>query len=703
MPNSVKPLRGAIRALDQYVEQLSSRPTLRAIRDGLLGVVPCLILSATLLLISVCLQMAGADQSRVAVFSELHSRITVAIPYLVTASIAYMIAIQLHLPRLPVLFLNVAYLICVDQLMEQFNGAARMLFLLSALLIPIWATRGLAILHAQSWCQLTRAEGAGSQVRDTLNFIIPGMLVAAAVILVMLGVILVLPDPKWINYYLFLDAANEPYEVGLTYSILNSLLWFFGVHVYHALLPVLEGLNQALMLNHTTVMAGGSGLEYPMNTSFLGAFVFIGGSGATLSLALALLVTTRVKALRVLALASLPFAFMNVNELLLFGLPIIFNPRLLIPFMLVPAANVLLGLTVIQAGWVQAPFMDVPFNSPIVLNAYLATGGDAGAVLLQFANLAVGMLLYRPFVRGLETRFEEGQGAVMRSIETLFSRRFEEAQYQSQDPVTDGLRERQSKIQLQRDLGELGDYEFLLEYQPQVDPVTGQVTGVEALVRAESSDGRLLSPAQFLPQLERGGVLKTLDLWVAEEACRQADEWADRGYTFPVSINISAEGLSSPEVIDTLTNLLTECHGRVAVEITEDSLSASPETVRHHIERIRELDVQVHIDDFGTGFSALGYLSQYPIDVIKVDRSFVNALETDKGSKVFNGILSFAEALELGVIVEGVETEQQLAYVLNTDRVSVQGWLYSRSLRAEQIPAFVDQHAERALPATASA
>lgn len=612
-------------------------------------------------------------------FSELHSRITVAIPYLVTASIAYMIAIQLHLPHLPVLFLNVAYLICVDQLMEQFYGAARMLFLLSALLIPIWATRGLAILHGQSWCQLTRAEGAGSQVRDTLNFIIPGMLVAAAVILVMLGVILVLPDPKWINYHLFLDAANEPYEVGLIYSILNSLLWFFGVHGYHALLPVLEGLNQALMLNHTTVMAGGSGLEYPMNTSFLGAFVFIGGSGATLSLALALLVTTRVKALRVLALASLPFAFMNVNELLLFGLPIIFNPRLLIPF------------------------MDVPFNSPIVLNAYLATGGDAGAVLLQFANLAVGMLLYRPFVRGLEVRFEEGQGAVMRSIETLFSRRFEEAQYQSQDPVTDGLRERQSKIQLQRDLGELGDYEFLLEYQPQVDPVTGQVTGVEALVRAESSDGRLLSPAQFLPQLERGGVIKTLDLWVAEEACRQADEWADQGYTFPVSINISAEGLSSPEVIDTLTNLLTECHGRVAVEITEDSLSASPETVRHHIERIRELDVQVHIDDFGTGFSALGYLSQYPIDVIKVDRSFVNALETDKGSKVFNGILSFAEALELGVIVEGVETEQQLAYVLKTDRVSVQGWLYSQSLRAEQIPAFVDQHAERALPATALA
>ncbi len=696
-------LRSAIRSLDRQVERLSSRPTLRAIRDGLLGVVPCLILSATLLLISVCLQMAGAEAELVEVFALLHTRITSVIPYLVTASIAYMIAIQLHLPRLPVLFLNVTYLICVGQLMEQFNGAARMVFLLSAVLIPIWATRALARLHTMPWCQLTRAEGAGSQVRDALNFIIPGMLVAGLVMLVMLGVILALPDPKWINYYLFLDAANDPYEVGLTYSILNSLLWFFGVHGYHALLPVLEGLNQTLQLNHSTVMAGGSGLEYPMNTSFLGAFVFIGGSGSTLGLALALLVSTRVKPLRVLALASLPFAVMNVNELLLFGLPIIFNPRLLIPFVLAPAANVLLGLSVIHAGWVQAPFMDVPFNSPIILNAYLATGGEGAAVLLQLASILLCLLIYRPFVKGLEARFGEGQDTMLRSIETLFSRRFEEAQYHSQDPVTEGIRERHSKLQLQRDLGELGDFEFLLEYQPQVEPATGRVTGVEALVRAENSEGRVLSPAQFLPHLENGGVIKTLDIWVAEEACRQADEWVDMGFSFQVSINLSSEGLCSPEVIDVLTNRLAECHGHMAIEITEEALSASPELVRQHIERIRSLDVPVHIDDFGTGFSSLGYLSQYPIDVIKIDRCFVSALDSDKGRKVFNGILSFAEALELGVIVEGVETGQQLEYVLQADHASVQGWFYSKSLRSAEIPEFVDNHAARVMSRAASA
>ncbi|MBP0048143.1 PTS sugar transporter subunit IIC/EAL domain-containing protein [Marinobacterium sp. AK62] len=695
MTGSSKSVKGLLRLLSVQVERLSAWPAMRAIRDGLLGIVPCLILSAALLLVSVCLQLADISPEGQLLFQQLHERTTAALPYLITASIAYMVSIQSHLPRLPIICLNVVFLFCVADLMENYNGAARVVFLLSALILPIWATRGLAKLHSYPWCQIVRHEGAGTLVRQTLNFIIPGVIMGGVVLMVAAAVILALPDPEWINYYLFFDAANEPYRVGVLYSLFNSVLWFFGVHGYHALLPLMDGLNEAVHLNHSTVMAGGSGLTYPMNTAFLGAFVFIGGSGATLSLALAILLTTRVKSLRFLGLASLPFALINVNELLLFGLPIIFNPRLLIPFLVAPVLNVLIGQTAIMLGWVQAPFMDVPFNSPVILNAYLATGGNFGAVLLQLVCLTAGVLVYRPFIKGLEPGFAEVGNSVSRSIETLFARRFEEAEYHSRDPVAEGLREHTQRRQLQHQLGELGDYEFLLEYQPQIDPHSGRVTGVEALVRAENSHGQLLSPGQFMPQLEQGGMMKSLDLWVAAQASRQASEWARQGYGFKVSINLSPEGLCDARVVDELLSLLTASGGHMAVEITEQALTARTDIVRRHIDRIRSQGIAVYIDDFGTGYSSLGYLSQYSIDAIKVDRSFVLALNSDKGAKVFNGILGFADALELDLVIEGVETETQLAHVIQSSRVSVQGWLYSKSLSSDRVAAFIESFQNR--------
>ena len=166
--------------------------------------------------------------------------------------------------------------------------------------------------------------------------------------------------------------VKASYPGGLIYTFLNSTLWFLGIHGANILQPLMLHLNE--------ISAANGGF---VNESFLGAFVFIGGSGATFSLILAITLFSKNKTLRLLSYDSVPIALMNINELLVFGLPIILNPRMFIPFLVVPLVNVLTSFFAIYFGWVSLPDAQVPFNALVGLNAYLAMHHDINAVFLQ--------------------------------------------------------------------------------------------------------------------------------------------------------------------------------------------------------------------------------------------------------------------------------------------------------------------------------
>mgnify|MGYP002719100061 FL=1 len=385
--------------LTQRLAALASTESLRAIREGLLWILPCLLVSAGFLILAECAKVLGFDPQVVAFLSGLHNQISSVIPLLVAASIGYMLAIQHRLPQLPVAFLCLAHVVIATFVLRDYPRASATFVLFIAIASPLLNVPTIAWLHRFRWTRLVNEDLVGHNLRGTINMVVPGA-ITALLLVVVLSLMLQIPYVAQLQGPQVLDALQTPYGSGLFVTLMNSLLWFFGIHGVYAMQPLFDVLDQAVVLNGAA-LAAGEPVKYLLNSGLLGSFAFIGGSGGALCLLLAILLFSKSQTMRLLAMASLPLSLFNVSEVLLFGLPIILNPRLFIPFLLVPAFNTLLALTVVQLGWVSPAVASVPFTAPVLLNAYLSTHGDVAAVVLQVVLLGLGTLVYAPYVRCL--------------------------------------------------------------------------------------------------------------------------------------------------------------------------------------------------------------------------------------------------------------------------------------------------------------
>jgi diguanylate cyclase (GGDEF)-like protein/PAS domain S-box-containing protein len=231
--------------------------------------------------------------------------------------------------------------------------------------------------------------------------------------------------------------------------------------------------------------------------------------------------------------------------------------------------------------------------------------------------------------------------------------------------------------------------EFELLYQPKMNLKTGAVVGAEALIRWRHPDRGLVEPGQFVPIAEDCGLITPIGRWVVREACRQAQAWQDAGLRpIPVSVNISAVEFRSKDFLKNIVDILNETcldPRYLEIEITESVLMAQVEATNSVLHALKILGVQLAIDDFGTGWSSLSYLRHFPIDALKVDKSFVQ--EITPGSTVapiVSAVISMAKSLKRRVIAEGVETRDQLAFLQAEDCDEAQGYYFSRPIIAQQ-------------------
>lgn len=677
--------------LTQRLAVLASAESLRAIREGLLWILPCLLVSAGFLILSECARVLGFSPQVVAFLAGLHNQISSVIPLLVAASIGYMLAIQHRLPQLPVAFLCLAHVVVATFVLREYPRASATFLLFIAIASPLVNVPAIAWLHRFRWTRLVNEDLVGHNLKGTINMVLPGAITAVSLV-VLLSLLLLIPCVAQLQGPQVLDALQASYGSGLFVTLMNSLLWFFGIHGVYAMQPLFDVLDKAVVLNGAA-QAAGEPVLYLLNSGLLGSFAFIGGSGATLCLLLAILLFSRSQSMRLLAIASLPLSLFNVSEVLLFGLPIILNPRLFIPFVLVPAFNTVVALTAVQLGWVSPAVASVPFTAPVLLNAYLSTHGDLAAVLLQLALLGVGTLVYAPYVRAIHRQTAEGGTVYLKSLDMTFRGLEEKGRLLEFDPVLASHRtSARQAVELSR-IQQISDYEFYLEFQPQVSTLTGLCTGCEALMRARDSQGTVHSPWEFLQWLAQARLMPDVDVWVASQAVRQYQKWQKGGFHLPMTINISSATLKDAAYGDRLVDILAQAHGWVSVEITEDALVSDIPATRQTIEKLQAMGAKVYLDDFGTGFSALSYLHQFPVDFIKIDRSFVIAQRDPKGAQVLTGMLRFCEALKLGVVVEGVETAEQLGFLSTGPEVFIQGWYFSKALPGDQLPGFVRERA----------
>jgi diguanylate cyclase (GGDEF)-like protein len=249
------------------------------------------------------------------------------------------------------------------------------------------------------------------------------------------------------------------------------------------------------------------------------------------------------------------------------------------------------------------------------------------------------------------------------------------------------LKERNSnKMSMERDLWRALDQgEFELYYQPQVEPSTRSIVGAEALVRWRRPDGIVISPALFIPLAEETGMIIRLGQWVLRTACEQALKRERQGHApIQISVNVSPRQLQQEDFVDTVRTILVETGfhpARLVLEITEGvAIEQSAETIKK-LHALKELGLQLSMDDFGTGYASIGYLQTFGLDSLKIAQTFIKEMtEKPEHTKVVQAIMAIASILNLKVIVEGVETEDQYAFFKNYDKCWIQGYYFYKPM-----------------------
>lgn len=463
---------------------------------------------------------------------------------------------------------------------------------------------------------------------------------------------------------------------GLFFVFLSSLLWFFGIHGSDVLEDVMQTyFAPGLAVNQAAAASGGQGVV--LTKEFFDCFVLMGGCGATICLLIAILLFSRSRARRSLGLtAAFPMLF-NINELMVFGLPIIYNPAMLIPFLLVPLVCYSVAYLALSTGLVPLIASEVAWTTPILLGGLRATGSIAGSAL-QLVNVALGVAIYLPFVRLLD---RQSEASMQRDYESL----------------VDFFRDNEKTIAAVR-ITELddahGDYakslcaelrhglpaQVALAYQPQYD-YAGKCVGVEALLRWKHPVHGMLYPPLVVKLAEEGGFLPDLEEAVLLKALGDRQKVLERfGNNVKLSVNVTGTTVVTARYLRFLRQLDAReplADKNLCLEVTEQAALAFNDETLEALRALRELGLRLAIDDFSMGQTSLHYLKDDLFDIIKLDGALVRGLDGGNGREIISSITRLAASLGMTVLAEYVETEKQRDELHEIGCDCYQGWLYS--------------------------
>jgi diguanylate cyclase (GGDEF)-like protein/PAS domain S-box-containing protein len=290
--------------------------------------------------------------------------------------------------------------------------------------------------------------------------------------------------------------------------------------------------------------------------------------------------------------------------------------------------------------------------------------------------------------------------ALMRNADAAMYQAKQQGRNTAQFFTAEMDRSARERIQIEQDLhGALERDELRLYYQPRVDSRSGQLLGVEALIRWQHAVHGLISPANFIPVAEECGLIVQIGYWVFSEACRQQAEWRQAGAgDIPVSVNLSVAQFRDENMLDVLKSTMLRNRTKpnlIELELTESLLMENVESTIKLLDGIKGLGLMLSVDDFGTGYSSLNYLHRFPIDKLKIDRSFVmDMLDNPKDLAVTQAIISLGHTLGLGVVAEGVENIEQRMALSAAGCDELQGYYFSKPMPAGQLISWMESQGQ---------
>lgn len=500
----------------------------------------------------------------------------------------------------------------------------------------------------------------------------------------------ILGDTNIVNFgsYVFIYIFNwlgSGIFTTLLYVFFVHFLWFFGIHGTNALDMVAKQLFEpGIQINQQLIQLGQLPTEL-FSKTFLDTFAFIGGCGAALCLILAMFIAAKKSNNKKLAKVASISVFFNINELVVFGFPVIFNPRMLIPFILTPIVLTIISTIFMITGLVPYVTQSVEWTVPIFLSGYQATGSIAGA-LLQLLNVAIGTAIYIPFVRRSEEKQSKEFEASVHAMEIDMQKGEENDSIPSflADDYPYYFPAKTLTMDL-RNAMHLHQLELYYQVQMSADE---QIYGVEALLRWNHPVCGFISPSLLISLANQGGFLDELGLYIIERACHDAVQINELGIKMNLSINISPKQLENELFVDKALKIINKYPNHnleIVFEVTERALLNTSGVIIKRILELRKNGIKLSMDDFGMGHSSMTYLQENIFDEVKLDGSLVkHLLENERTREIIVTITQMAERLNFSVVAEYVETKKHIDVLKEVGCTIYQGYYYAKAQPLDQ-------------------
>lgn len=500
-------------------------------------------------------------------------------------------------------------------------------------------------------------------------------------ILILLGIENGLND--LMNYVLALPykTTGPNIKTTITYILSTHFMWLFGIHGTNVLESVARGFFENSLL---------SSLLCINTKTFLDVFVFMGGSGATLALIIALLLFSKNKANKTVFKYAIPNLILNINEPLIFGIPIVLNPVYAIPFISTPCVMFFTTLIALKTGIVPPIINEVAWSTPIIISGYAATGSVIGSVF-QVLNLLIATLIYRPFVRISDKLVDiEFKSAYENLVKIVTSNTLPPKQLlRRSDKAGSIARQLSNEMSTAMVRGEM-----FLQYQPIINVQEHRITDMEALLRWKHPKFGMINPMVTIAIAEENGFIDELGLWIFEAAIKQRSQWTQQGLdNFKISINISTKQLESPDLYRNMMNIIEKYElkgGDINIEITESQALVEDDITYNNIRNLSDFGIGIVMDDFGVGHSSLIYIRNMPITTLKIDGSLSrDIVNNDVSYNIVATIYDLCKLMDLNIVMEFVETEEQLDRIMGLGDFLIQGYLFSPPLNGDEIHKFI--------------
>ncbi len=692
-----------------WLVRVTGNPTMLSIRNGLLLTLPLVMAGCVALLINnlpipayqhFMLEVFGPEWKMIGFYVKQGTFDIIALLMLYSTSQHLTTYHNLNNPLEPVspviaALISFASLIILTPVIGVGENAAFLIKwtgsggLFTAIVVSLVSTKiFLRLSHIKKLKISLYAEGVDIALPQAISSLIPGIITVF-----IFGLGKTLMDLAGIEslHQLVHEIVLLPFSMfqdtlgtSAAYVFICQVLWFFGIHGANVLDPITHSFYDQAMAENMLAFASGQPMPHVVTKPFLDVFVYMGGSGSMICLMLAVFLVSRNNSNRRLAQFSFLPVIFNINELILFGLPVILNPVFFIPFVFVPLVLGGVGYLAIDWGLVPGISQTVDWTTPPLIGGYIATGSIRGS-LLQCFSLILGTLMYMPFVhisdRVKAERFKVAMAGLFRvSVSNAVS------------PSGKKCLDRDDEIgALARGLANDLDHALLkgrglfLEYQPQLDIRTGGIIGTEALVRWMHPIYGMIPPPVIVAISEDANFIERMGLWVLEEACAERKRWWDKGLMdITMSVNLSVRQLDDDTLPEKVEALLAKYQLPVScleLEVTESVALDHDANYNDLLHQIHQKGVRIAIDDFGMGHSSLLYLTQFPVSTLKIDKALSKDVVHNKACvEIITSIVDLCKVMDVDIVVEFIEDEEQVEILRGLGCSIFQGYLFSRPL-----------------------